>query len=163
LKGRDEICPTTIISFQIPERVHVEIKVYQWYTKDYLFTLVNDTLNSGSYSYSALPQNLTNGFYIYELTTKDTVIEKTLYLQIVDWRELSQTEPLAITNNEGKFEIPIGLFGFDVELNRTSDDGSGEPIKMSISRTIEMIVYEEEATFPSLIEDHKTFILNAMP
>jgi len=64
------------------------------------------------------------------------------------------------------------LFGFDVELAKTSADGSGEPTKMSISRTIEIIIYEDEETLPSLtpevfIDDgvniNKIFTLNKTP
>jgi len=171
LKNGVEICPSTLISFQIPKETYVVVKIYQWYSREYLFTLVNDTLKSGNYTFSSLPENLTNGFYVYELTTEDTVYENTMYVQTVDWNLLAQTDPLAITNSEGEFEIPVGMFGFDVELKSTGLDGSDELTTMSISRTIEIIVYEKGATFPSLTEEttieesknvYKTFTLNTM-
>ncbi|MBU0476190.1 MAG: hypothetical protein KKF62_18745 [Bacteroidetes bacterium] len=169
LKGSNKICPSTLISFVIPKETHAEVKVYRWYSREYLFTLVNDNLKSGYYSYSSLPMNLTNGFYTYELTTEDTVYENIMYLQTVDWRILAQTDPLAITNSEGKFEIAIGVFGFDVEMKNYGYSGTSEPITMSISRTIEIVIYEGDETLPSLVKEttieknkniNKTFTIN---
>jgi len=170
LKDIDKVCPSTLISFAIPQKTYAEVKIFRWYSRKYLYTLVSDTLQPGFYKYSTLPTNLTNGFYLYELATKDTLIENTMYLQTLDWSVLAQTDPLAITNSEGKFEIPIGVFGFDVEFKNYGVDGVDEPIVMNISRTIEIVVYVDDASLPSLVKEttivegkniYKTFTINS--
>ncbi len=73
--------PTTIISFSIPSKEMVSLKVFNTLGQE-VSTLVNKELNSGSYNYELDGSNLTSGIYFYELkTSKFSQVKKMMLLK----------------------------------------------------------------------------------
>jgi probable HAF family extracellular repeat protein len=58
--------PTTTISFSLPKREHVTLKVFDVLGRE-VATLVNEELNPGEHSVVFNAQNLTSGVYFYRL------------------------------------------------------------------------------------------------
>ncbi|MBU2493167.1 MAG: T9SS type A sorting domain-containing protein [Bacteroidetes bacterium] len=59
--------PTTMIRFQIPESNSVTLKVYNMLGQE-VATLVNESLNAGTYEYNFNAADLSSGVYIYTLS-----------------------------------------------------------------------------------------------
>ena len=120
LEKTGQTCPSTVIQFSIPTRSKVTLTVHRWYTLDLIATLVDDTLNSGTYSASADQASWTNGVYLYHLTINGETTEKSLLLLNSDVSVLVKTVPLATTDANGRFSLPYGMFGFGIPFARTS-------------------------------------------
>lgn len=60
--------PNTTIKFDLPEKQFVTLKVYDILGKE-ITTLVNETLNAGTYQKEWNPNSLSSGVYIYRLQT----------------------------------------------------------------------------------------------
>jgi len=71
--------PTTTINFSVPENSPVSMKVYNILGKE-VATLVNETLNKGSYKVLFNASNLASGFYVYKLSTGSNVSTKKMLL-----------------------------------------------------------------------------------
>ncbi len=56
--------PTTVIKFSLPEASMVSLRVYNVLGQE-VATLLNENMNSGTYSYNFDASNLTSGIYIY--------------------------------------------------------------------------------------------------
>ncbi|MGK9370171.1 T9SS type A sorting domain-containing protein, partial [Melioribacter sp. Ez-97] len=72
--------PTTVISYQLPERSLVTIKVYDILGRE-IATLINEYQNAGSYKveFSADKYQLSSGIYFYTLKTgKNYAVKKML-------------------------------------------------------------------------------------
>jgi hypothetical protein len=160
-----KICPTTLVSFQIPKRTFVTLSFYRWFTRDSLATIIHDSLNAGTYNVSPDSAKLTNGVYIFRLICDSTVVEKTMVMLDLDASTLILTNPLAKTNSSGSFTLPYGIFGFDFPLARVSS--SGAPLDTAyISRTIEIVLYKpgyrlytQTLTLDKTVGMKQTFVL----
>jgi hypothetical protein len=153
LKSKDQLpkgtktCPSTNISYSIPAVGHVSLTIHRWYTKELLATLVDTILNAGTYRTLFDATQFTNGIYLYRLAYGTTVIERPMALLVLDMVALSATTPFATTDAEGRLDIPIGMFGFDVPLLSTSAI-TGLSDTVYVSRAIEiMLVKQGYATF----------------
>jgi hypothetical protein len=60
--------PATSISFSLPKRDNVELKVFDIQGKE-VATLINEALNAGKHDIKFDAQNLATGVYIYRLKT----------------------------------------------------------------------------------------------
>lgn len=105
--------PATPIGYEIPGRSFVKIDVYRWYTREFIGTLVNDTLEAGSYAMNISSLNATNGIYIVSLQIADSLSEKICFLCDSDISQLIQRKPLAYTDAQGGVVVPYGLLGFN--------------------------------------------------
>jgi hypothetical protein len=73
--------PTTTISFDIPEQSPVELVIYD-IQGEKVVTLVNETLDPGSYSIEFNAGNLPSGTYVYKLEAgKYTESKKMIYVK----------------------------------------------------------------------------------
>ncbi|HZW39796.1 MAG TPA: T9SS type A sorting domain-containing protein [Ignavibacteriaceae bacterium] len=75
----DPFNPTTKIDFQIPEGGLVELKVYDMLGNE-IKTLLNEYLNSGSYTLDFNATDLSSGIYLYKLNYKEYSITKQMVL-----------------------------------------------------------------------------------
>ena len=71
--------PTTKISFGLPERSNVALKVFNTLGEE-VAELVNGSLEAGTHSYNFDASKLTSGIYIYSLQTDAGVISKKMTL-----------------------------------------------------------------------------------
>jgi len=72
--------PTTVISYQLPEKIFVTLKVYDILGRE-VATLINEYQDAGSYKveFSAEKYNLSSGIYFYTLKAgKNYVVKKML-------------------------------------------------------------------------------------
>ena len=69
--------PYTTISFSIPSKMYVSIKIYDSIGQD-VSTLVSDYLSSGTYKFKWNPHHLSSGIYYYSLKYGSSVITKKL-------------------------------------------------------------------------------------
>ncbi len=103
--------PSTRIGFSIPESSRVTIKVLHLGTRKYLFTLMDTVMMSGNYQIRADAGNLTNGFYIYQITAASFQKEIVAAIVTYDISELIKKEPLTKTGADGKFSLPMSVLG----------------------------------------------------
>jgi hypothetical protein len=71
--------PTTKISYTIPERNNVSLKIYDMLGRE-VATLVNTTKEAGNYEVNFNASNLASGLYIYKLTAGNFVSTKKMML-----------------------------------------------------------------------------------
>ncbi len=134
-------CPSTPITCTLPQKSYVRLNVYRWFTREYIATLIDDTLDAGMYSFNSSPSTLTNGVYIYSLAINGTVQEKTMKILNPDYATLVQTNPLAVSDSAGNFSIPIGVFGLGVPFEQSSIGGD-TVITAYISPIITAVLYK---------------------
>lgn len=67
--------PNTTISFSLPERSFVTLKIYNIEGKE-ITSLVNEQLNTGTYSKMFYGDNLSSGIYFYQIIAKSHETEK---------------------------------------------------------------------------------------
>jgi hypothetical protein len=139
LAKRGKTCPSTTISFNIPTRSKVTIKIFRWFTQDTIATLIDDTLNAGLHTIVFDASKHTNGIYIYQLRTDTTVQERFMSFLVTDVSALASSNPLVTTNSSGAFSIPFGVFGFSVPFQRTSVSGLTLDT-VYISHTIQIVL-----------------------
>ncbi len=65
--------PATIISFQLPQKANVTLKIYNILGQE-VSVLLNETKNAGSYQINFDGANLASGIYIYRLSTNTGII-----------------------------------------------------------------------------------------
>jgi aminopeptidase N len=70
---------TTTISYQIPEREHVVLKIYNILGRE-IATLVDARQFAGVYEYKWSPQNLASGIYFYLLNTGSVQMQRKMML-----------------------------------------------------------------------------------
>ncbi len=71
--------PSTVIKYQIPNSTFVSLKVYDILGNE-VGTLVNETMNTGSYEIKFDGSNLSSGIYFYQLKTNGYTATKKLIL-----------------------------------------------------------------------------------
>jgi hypothetical protein len=71
--------PSTIISFSIPERANVNLKVYDILGNE-LVILINDETEAGSYNVNFNANGLSTGVYFYQLVSNEYVETKKMLL-----------------------------------------------------------------------------------
>lgn len=71
--------PTTIISYALPKKSHVIIKVYDIIGNE-VETLVNKTQAAGYYSKIFIARNLSSGIYFYTINSEDYITTKKMIL-----------------------------------------------------------------------------------
>ncbi|MGH1362162.1 MAG: T9SS type A sorting domain-containing protein [Calditrichia bacterium] len=64
--------PSTTISYQIPARFHVKVKVYDLLGRE-VYVLVNDLKEAGTHQISFDASNFASGVYYYRLEAGDIV------------------------------------------------------------------------------------------
>jgi len=137
----EKTCPSTIINFTIPEKAKVTLKILRWYTRELIATLVDDTLNSGTYAVNTSSVKMTNGLYILQLAIDTMTIEKVMVVVDLDVSTLIQTTPLTRSNSKGFFELPYELLGIGIPIVSSGVDGNSDT--MWVSNTIEVILYKQ--------------------
>ena len=139
LAKAEKTCPSTVISYQIPKRSKVTLKIFRYFTQDSIATLVDDTLNAGSYSAQFDATSITNGIYIYQLRADTIFQEKFMAICNTDISVLVNTTPLLKTNSSGIFSLPYGVLGFGKPFAGTSSTGS--PVdSVYVSHTIQIVL-----------------------
>jgi len=133
-------CPSTQISYSIPKRCFVTLKIFRWFTRDTIETIIQDTLNSGNYNVSINMNKYTNGLYIYRLTYDTTTIEKYMSMLNLDISSLVNANPLCKSNSNRQFNIPYGLLGFNVPLLHTSESSPTIIDTAYISHSIQLVL-----------------------
>lgn len=71
--------PATTISFSVPERSSVSLKIYDMLGKEVL-TLINGVKDAGSYEFNFDASKLTSGLYVYTLTAGNFTASKKMML-----------------------------------------------------------------------------------
>ena len=132
-------CPSTNIVFSIPSRTKVTLKIFRWYTRDSIATLIDDTLSSGTHSITFNSAKMTNGFYIYQLKADTFFVEKMMVQLIIDMPTLILTDPLTKSNSNGLFELPYAMLGFGVPISSTNVN-SDTIETVQISTTIQVVL-----------------------
>lgn len=135
-------CPSTNIQYSVPYRTKVTIELLRWFTRDSITTLVNDTLNAGTYSLLVNMTQFTNGIYILQSKVDTNILEMRILYLNTDTSSLVKSTPLTTTNSSGSFNLPYGIFGFEVPLIQETN-GSSAIDTVYISHTIQMVVYKE--------------------
>lgn len=73
--------PTTTISFSLPEKNHVSLKIFDILGRE-IVEIVNEVKDEGTYSVNFDASHLSSGFYIYTLSTgKNKISQKMLLLK----------------------------------------------------------------------------------
>jgi hypothetical protein len=134
-------CPSTSIQYTIPKRAKVTLKIFRYFTRDSIATLVDDTLNAGSYSVIFDASKVSNGIYIYQLKADTLLQEKNMVLMNDDIATLINADPIITTDRSGLFSLPYGIFGFGFPFARVSATGS-QIDSVYVSHTIQLVVYK---------------------
>ncbi len=71
--------PTTTISFSVPERTNVTLKIYDMLGRE-VRTLINGTREAGNYDVSFEASDLSTGLYVYSLTAGNFTATKKMML-----------------------------------------------------------------------------------
>ncbi len=71
--------PVTIISYNLPKRAHVLLKVYDILGSE-VATLINKEQNAGRYSFNFNASNISSGVYFYSLKAGDFYANKKMIL-----------------------------------------------------------------------------------
>lgn len=135
-------CPSTHITFALQERSYVRLEVLRWYTREYIATLVDDTLEAGTHGAMFNASGITNGVYVYRLLVNDAALEKAMALLDLDYSTLVQAKPLVVSNASGEFSIPLGVFALGIPFTQTSAAGPDSLITTFISPTITAVLYK---------------------
>jgi hypothetical protein len=128
--------PSTVIKFTIPDSGYVRMKIMRWYSRDSIDTVVDGPYSAGTYSVDISSLKLTNGVYIYQVTTASTFTERTFLIDNEQVSELIAKTPLTLSGSDGKFSIPLGVFGINMPVVSATSDTT------YISNTIEMVLYK---------------------
>ena len=131
--------PSTSIRFSMPKEGWATLKVFRLGTRELIATLIDGVLQPGNYVSVFDAGSITNGFYVYQLITKESFTERLMLLQMEDIDALLKTKPLARTDASGKFRLPLSMFGFDEEVAMTSERGP-EVIGTSFVDSLAIIV-----------------------
>ena len=67
--------PSTKISFALPQASNVSLKVFNLLGQE-VTTLVNGFSEAGIHTYNFNAEGLSNGMYVYQLSTNETTITK---------------------------------------------------------------------------------------
>jgi|GEM_PF-2555177 len=158
--------PETQITFSIPTNGKVKVSVLRWFTRELITVLVDDTLQSGVYSFNINPSLLTNGLYLYKFEIEKRVIEKMMVNRHTSFNELISSIPLTKSDGAGLFELPYGLLGFRVPIYITSPYESRATSTSYILPTIQIVLYKpgyelfvKEVRVPQNIDLNETFML----
>jgi hypothetical protein len=163
-----KICPSTNIVFTIPTRSKATVKIFRWYTRDTVATLIDDTLDSGTHSITLNSTKMTNGFYIFQVHSDTFFVEKMMVFLNVDISTLVLADPLIKSNSSGAFELPYALLGFGIPISRTS--AIGQTIDtVQISSTIQVVLCKtgystttQSVTIDPAIGLKQTFVLRKL-
>jgi hypothetical protein len=136
-----KICPTTQITFSIPKRANVSLKIYRWYTMDLIATLVDTIKEAGYYAIPFDVTKITNGCYIYRLLIDSTVTEKHMWLLETDIQSLINATPLTKSNSTGQFSLPLEIFGIGMQT-LTSGSSPTDIDTVYISHSIQLVLYK---------------------
>lgn len=120
--------PSTYISFGNPISGAVSLRIYRLGTREYITTLLDTNLSSGQFSVYFNSGAYTNGYYIYQLAMNGTVHEKLMLNHNTDLSILLKSEPLTRSDAEGKFRLPVSVFGLEERMivtNETSPNAVG--------------------------------------
>jgi hypothetical protein len=128
--------PSTIIQYTIPDSGYVRVEILRWYSRDSIDTVVDGPMSSGTHTVDISTLNLTNGVYLYQVATASTFAEHAFIVYDDQVSELINKSPLALTNTQGTFSIPLGVFGVNMPVVTSSNDTT------YISSTIQMVLYK---------------------
>lgn len=136
--GFSRPCAVIMIRFSVPKRSYVNLSFYRWFTREFIATLVNDTLDEGMHEVEFDASKLTNGVYFYVIKVDTLVSEKRTVL-INSLADLPNKIPLSRTNSSGLFSVPIGIFGIGLTFEETSEFGNIIDT-VYISNTIQVVL-----------------------
>lgn len=128
--------PSTVIKFTIPDSGYVRVKIMRWYSRDSIATVVDGPYSAGTYSVDISALKLTNGVYIYQITTGSTFSERAFLIENEVISELIAKTPLALSGSDGKFSIPLGVFAINMPVVTANSDTT------YISNSIQMVLYK---------------------
>ena len=133
--------PSTTVRYSIPARSHVSLKIFRWYTMELIATLVDDTLDAGTYQVQFNAAGITNGVYVYRIVAGTYTEEKRMLLVNLDLPTLTASTPLTVTKTEGNFSLPNAIFG--IGLTTVRSDGTGAIIDtVHISKNIQIVLHK---------------------
>jgi hypothetical protein len=143
--GLAKTTPTTIIEFALVKPGVVTLVVYRYGTDELIATLVDhQMMDEGMHGVSFDASLQTNGIYYYVLTEDGVVLgsRSMLFLPAPTKAYASQligTTGVAVTDADGKFNLPHSVFGIGTTYTRTNGDGA--PLEsFSILDTIDLIL-----------------------
>lgn len=132
--------PSTMISFGIPAKGQTSLRIYRLGTREFIATVVDTVLESGSFFYRFDTEGLTNGMYVYQLISGKIFEEHIMFLLNHNLDMVIKTKPLIKTNFQGQFRLPQSIFGFDEVFTLTSEKGP-DVIGKAMIDSIGIVVY----------------------
>ncbi len=129
--------PSTVIKFTVPDSGYVRVKILRWYSRDSIDTVVDGPFKAGTYTIDISALKLTNGVYIYQVTTGSTFTERAFLIDNEAVSDVISKTPLAFSGSDGKFSIPLGVFGINMPVVSVNSDTT------YISSTIQMVLYKD--------------------
>ena len=139
--SRAKTLPSTVIRFDIPFDTVISLTLLRYGTRELIMTLLDhEHLQAGYHSVQFDAGHLTNGLYLAHLTIGDAASDRILAL-LTDTAHLVQTTPLTTSDAQGKFSLPISVFGIGVLLNATNFSGGLYTVRLS--NTIDLVLYKE--------------------
>ncbi len=157
--------PGTQIKYSLsnPNPIRIRLDIYTWPNYKFIVTLVDDTLNSGTYvvRWDGADEDslyVTNGIYVFRLTTPDTIIEKLmiLHMESPEYIKSKNCIPVASTNSDGEFSIncnELPLVGFSIPMTDGYGNETGAAV---VSDTFNIILVKDG--YDNLVQ---SFVMNA--
>jgi len=146
----DPYSPTTQIKYSLPNPTWMRLEIFSWPCNKFIKTLIDDSLNAGTYSITWDGTNedsliVTNGFYVYRLTTLEKVTEYKIVLHMTNPTYFNRENcvPAAFTNSEGKFSInnnELPPVGFSLPLTDAYGNEVGAAV---VSDTFNIMLIKE--------------------
>lgn len=127
------------VNFFVQNTSYVNISLYRWFTKNLVETLYDGTAVAGAHSVAFDTTVITNGIYLLDAKIDTLAVERRM-LVVRDTSTLHSVTPLAITDSQGKFSIPIGVFGIGLSFPISSSTSPTIIDTATISDTVKIIV-----------------------
>ena len=142
VSGPRKTTPTTQIRYDIDTTGFVTVVLFRYGTNELIDTLADDSVTAGSYAITIDQVSLTNGLYYYTIYLNHKFYAKHYMMNYIDQAlELVDTDPLILTDANGKFTLPIKVFGAGFKLFVTG--GTSDVIDtLTITNTIDLVLYE---------------------
>jgi len=137
------------VNFFVQTTSYVNISLYRWFTRSLVETLYDGTAVAGYHTVAYDTTIITSGVYLLDAKIDTLTVERRM-LVVRDTSALHSVTPLAITDSQGKFSIPIGVFGIGLSFPISSSTSPSIIDTATISDSVSIIV--SKPGYQTLIE-----------
>jgi hypothetical protein len=141
--GLAKTAVTMTIEFSVESTATVTLVFYRYGTNEVIDTLVDEEMDAGVYTVDVDNATLTNGLYYYKLYLDGRLsMRRNVMLWINDLASFADLDPITYTDRNGKFTMPVSVFGIGERLLVTSTTPDVVDT-ITITNTIDLVLYKD--------------------